>query len=194
MNSHQFVISFRFTILVQVKANEGSFRVLTFIVRYAVTPIQNLDIGQACNQHHSTLMGRVFLQDGTMLDPQVTQAGKTSELVQVSPISQFGDVQVQADHFIQTASGFRYTGQGVFTQAQEFQVGAVLAQMIMDSLKVLDVVTGEKKLPEIGMTERALWIIQTVVAQVDLFQIGQVGGEVIETAPVQFVTVQHQFS
>ena len=114
MDGHQFMISFGLLILVQVKANKGSLCIFTFIVRYTVTTIQNLDIGQPRNQHHSTFMGSVFLQDGTMFDPQVTQAGKTSEFVQVSPISQFGYVQVQTDQFIQATSGFRYACQGIF--------------------------------------------------------------------------------
>ena len=44
------------------------------------------------------------------------------------------------------------------------------------------------------MPKRALGVFQTIVAQVDLFQVGQVRREVIETAPIQFVSMQNQFS
>jgi len=103
-------------------------------------------------------MGSVFLQDGTVFDPQVAQVGKTSEFVQVIPISQFGNVQVQTDHFIQATSGFRYACQRILTQAEKFKVWAMLAEMIVNCLKVLDVVTGEKKLPQVGMAKRALGV------------------------------------
>lgn len=105
---HQLLVALRLLILVQVEPDERPLGVLTLIVGNFVAAVENLDVGQPRNDHPPPLVGRVLFQEGAMLDSQLRQVGVFPQLVEIAPMLDLGDVQVETIEVVETARGVGY--------------------------------------------------------------------------------------